>query len=197
MLYVVVIAYERPVPLRVMMDCLMLQTFHDWDITVVHDGAASQSVKAVISAYEKDPRVHFIETPQRRGFWGHPNRQMMIEALPPSSQDYLLITNDDNYYVPEFMSQMMHETQHQPNVGMVHCDVVHNYFKYGVLSTRPVPGRIDIGCFITRLDVAQAVGFSRLEDPVADGYFAQSCAQRCQQCGLKVIHLARPLFVHN
>lgn len=196
MLYVVVIAYERPVPLRIMVDCIMMQTFHEWDLTVVHDGVASQAVMNVMNEY-KDPRIHFLETAQRRGLWGHPNRRMMIENLPTSTKDFLLITNDDNYYVPEFMSQMMYETQRQPNVGMVHCDVVHNYFKYGVLSTRPAPGRIDMGCFITRLDVAKEVGFDRCDDPVADGYFAQNCAQLCQNISLKIIHISRPLFVHN
>jgi len=193
-LHVICVAYQRVIPLRILIDSFLVQTVPNWVLHIVHDGPAPQSVWEVINSYS-DPRIRFWCTSVRYGNFGHVNRRNTLQSLTGDlTNDYVLLTNDDNYYVPVFVNHFLKECK--SNVGMVYCDTVHSYMGYSVLHSRVKEGFIDCGSFITRLDVAQSVGF-RHDHHSADGTFAEECARYCVSHNLVVRYIPRPLFVHN
>lgn len=199
-LYVICVAYEKPVALRLLIDSFLLQHRPDWDLTIIHDGPAelkSGGINDIVNLYwgsSLNNCIHYIERPKHYGQWGHPNRRWGIEQLPDSAEDFVLLTNDDNYYVPRFVDFML--SRAKPDVGMVYCDTVHSYMGYNVLKTRLVQNFVDCGSFITRVDVAKTVGFTDMFEQ-ADGRFAERCVEECKRRGLRTVYVGLPLFVHN
>lgn len=196
-LHIIVIAYERPVPMRILIDCFISQKTerHQWDMIIVHDGPASDEVKKTANLYKHDKRIIFIDTNVRVGNWGHENRRETLQLLEGDPDDFVLITNDDNYYVPRFMEMMLNEAE-KPKTGMVYCDFLHHNFDWDVLISRPKVNFIDMGAFIVKLPLAKEVGFAH-DVPHSDGLYAEECAARCLQTGLRVAKVVKPIFIHN
>jgi len=192
-LHIIATAYHKPLHLERLVRNFQVQTDKNWNMKVIHDGEPPEQMKAFFKSL-KDPRVEFDYTKVVNGYWGHPNRGMMLNELKGDPNDYVLITNDDNQYVDMFVQLIL---QHcNPGVGMVFCDTVHNYMYYDVLHTQIRVGRIDMGSFIVRLDVAKKTGFVHTE-AVADGIYAEECATECTRQNLKIIYVSKPLFIHN
>jgi hypothetical protein len=144
-----------------------------------------------------DTRISFIQTEKVNGFWGHPNRKMMLSKIQYSHSDFLLITNDDNYYVPRFVEFMtMAAIRRNGAVGLVYCDTIHSYMGYDILKTKMQVDYIDMGSFIVRVDVAKKTGFNGTHLQ-ADGQFAVECGQMCRKLKLCMEYISKPLFVHN
>ena len=192
-LHVIATAFRRPEELKILILSFRTQTFDNWNLRIIHDGPPPEGIEEWVQKLE-DPRVEFDSTKVINGFWGHPNRQMLLQETKGDPDDYVLITNDDNYYVPTFVEKFM--VMCNPRVGMVFCNTLHNYFDYTVLQTRVKVGAIDMGSFIVKLDLAQQVGFNHTVE-VADGIYAEECAIECQKRNLMVIGLPKTYFVHN
>ena len=109
--------------------------------------------------------------------------------------DFVLITNDDNYYIPKFIEWMLNEAQ-KPDVGMVYCDFLHHTLSYINMISQPRLNYIDMGAYIIDLKIAQEVGFNH-DIAGADGLFAEECNQKCIDSGLKSVHVPVTMFVHN
>lgn len=195
-LHVLCVAYKRVLPLRGLIDSFMNQTDARWSLYIMHDGPAPEGVLRVVNDpfYITDGRVHYKETPQCNGEFGHPNRRMMLQDLAGACDDYVLITNDDNYYVPAFVEYFLRECR--ADVGMLYCNTVHSYMQYTVMYSRVKECCIDMGCFIVRSDVAKTVGFNQTNHS-ADGAYAEACAAYCRVHRLTVKYIDKPLFVHN
>jgi len=163
-------------------------------MNIIHDGRATKEIYRVINLYDDDNRILFFETKEINGNYGWPNRRLMLELINGEAGDFLLITNDDNYYVPKFIEFMFEKINDK--VGMVYCDMVHSHLGYDVLKGKLKVNHIDMGAFITEINLAKEVGL-RHDCYEADGLFAEECAQRCEEKGLETIYVARPLFVHN
>jgi glycosyltransferase involved in cell wall biosynthesis len=194
-LHVITIAYDRPVGLRGLIDSFILQSNPDWDMIVFHDGPASFSVRQTASLYENDKRVSFVETSGRQGNWGHANRKAGLQMLMGEPGDFVLITNDDNYYIPRFVEYMF-DIASQGNVGMVYCDFLHHTLNYINMISQPKLNYIDMGAFIVDLALAQEVGFNH-DVAGADGLFAEECNAKCIERGLRSVHIEKTLFIHN
>jgi hypothetical protein len=192
-LIVISAAYEKPIHLRGLIDSFILQTDPRWLFHCIHDGQASEEMRSIISLYD-DERIDFIETKQRTGLWGHLNRRWALEQLISNSEDYVLITNDDNYYVPRFVEFFLEQCD--LDVGIVYCDIVHSYLNYDIMKSEVKASYIDSGAFIVRLDVAKKVGFLHVHEQ-ADGRYAERCAAECIQQELKIVYIQKPLFIHN
>ncbi|MGD0341565.1 MAG: glycosyltransferase family A protein [Bacteroidales bacterium] len=192
-LHIICAAYKRPIPLRIMIDCFIIQTNPNWQMYVIHDGPTPEDIRHAI-AFRDDPRITMIETEEVHGSWGHPNRKLMLEKLPCNSEDFVLITNDDNYYVPRFVEVFL--AQINNHVGFVFCDTVHSYMIYDVLHTEVKECSIDMGSFIVRLDIAKKVGFQHMHE-TADGTYAEECAMECTANNLRIVGIRKALYVHN
>ena len=190
-LKVLVVAYQRVLPLRIMIDCFRVQTDPHWEMHVIHDGPAPEEIKQLMP---DDKRVIFYETRQRLKNYGHPNRRYLLNNVQAGTNDFILITNDDNYYVPEYVSYVRKAAA--ADVGIVYNDCLHNYYKYDVLKAKMQTNFIDMGSFIVRADAAKAVGFTS-DAFHADGIYAEACALYCVNHNLKVQYIPKALFIHN
>lgn len=193
LLHVICIAYERPIFSRIFIDCFLTQSDKRWDMTFVHDGPASEAMHNVMELYS-DPRIKFIETEKRLQNWGHEHRRVMLQLIEGQKGDYVLITNNDNYYVPRYVEYMLREAR--PDVGMIYCNFLHHNFEYLNVFTQLKLNHVDMGAYITEIKLAQNVGFQH-DVPGSDGLFAEDCSARCKQLGLKTIHIEKTFFVHN
>lgn len=192
-IHVICTVYDRPIHLRRLIDCFVLQTVPNWFLHIVCDGPPMPEILATMALYN-DPRITFTSTPQVNGKWGHPNRKMMLEQLTPNSTDFVVITNDDNQYVAKFVEYFL--ASYNPRVGFIFCDTVHSYLDYGVMKSELRENFIDMGCFAVRLDVARRIGFTQ-EHFSADGYYAVACATYCLKKNLKRVYIPKPLFTHS
>jgi len=190
---VISVAYHRPLGIQVLINSFLLQTNPDWELYIIHDGIAPLSVLHVIEECG-DPRVIFEETERVNGDCGHPNRRMMINRTGGRPNEFILLTNDDNYYVPVFVEKMLGVAR--ADTGIVYCDTVHSHFDYNVHKPKLQEHHIDIGAFIVRGDVAKTVGFN-YNHFSADGIYAEECKRYCDQHRLKIIYIPKPLFIHN
>jgi hypothetical protein len=193
-LHVICTAYDRPIQLRRMIDCFLIQTCDRWKLNIVYDGEAPQSIRDVMRLYCEDSRIVFIQTPERTQCFGHLNRKMMLEKITGEPMDFVLITNEDNDYVPTFVESFLKECK--LDIGFVFCDTLHSYTKYDILKTKIKENYIDMGSFIVRLDVAKEVGFNHTHFS-ADGRYAVECATRCKAMGLHSAYIPKAIFIHN
>jgi glycosyltransferase involved in cell wall biosynthesis len=193
-LKIIMVAYQRVIPLRIAIDCILLQTDPDWELYIIHDGKAPAEVKRVIEE-RADPRIFFCESSSVNGKWGHPNRRYMLENISANAREFVLITNDDNYYVPTFIAML--RGYQGPGVGMIYYNTLHSYFDYVVHESIIKECHIDMGAFIVRGDVAKTVGFNH-DKGSADGLYAEECARYCQSYNLKISYIPTKVpFIHN
>lgn len=191
---IIAVTYAHTTELEVFIGSLLLQTCRDWTLEVWHDGSPSEKVRQIMQRYESDKRVVLRWSESRMGLWGHPNRKRGLEGLQCSEGDYILITNADNYYTPNFVEDMLDMTGSE--VGIVFCDTIHSHLRWGYHRSTLREGGLDMGCGIVRADVAQSVGF-RWDNFSADGKYFEACAKECTAQGLVTVHISKGLFVHN
>jgi hypothetical protein len=194
MLHVIMVAYERYVPLEIAIRSFLVQTDQRWVLHIIYDGPAPQGILDIVQPLMKDARVKFYQTPVRNGKYGHPNRRAMLQEIVCDERDFILLTNDDNYYVPRFVELMLREAI--VKIGLVYCNTVHSHWEYGVNNSELRENFIDIGAFIVRSDIAKATGFNH-DHFSADGRYAEDCADTCRRKGLKTVKINKPLFIHN
>lgn len=195
MLKSIFVTYGHTTELEVSIGSFLLQDNPDWEMLVVHDGAAPKTVHEIMSRYRDDPRIKFTCTLKRNGKYGHINRRYFLNALMADEDDWVLLSNSDNYYCPQFISQMMEATKKE-DAGIIFCDTIHSHLNYGYHSSILKEGGLDMGCFIIRADVAKHVGFTK-EHFSADGFYAEECAKECARRGLVSYHITHALFIHN
>lgn len=197
---VICVAYRRYGPLKILVQSFLNQTSGNWKLTVCHDGPDVEFDRVMREfAAGGDQRISYAHTPQRYNDWGH---SLRAEGLRRATGDYVLLTNDDNYYVPRFAEFVTEAIlAHAPDV--VHFDMIHSHDRPG---GRPQPAysyfptvfkrlNLDIGAAVVRGDLARAAGF---RDRTHDGdatYFED--VQRMAGRPLNICKLNRVLFVHN
>jgi hypothetical protein len=123
---------------------------------------------------------------------------MMIKKIIGDDNDFVMSTNDDNYYATTFVENMI--SLAKPGVGLVYCNMVHSgHFlpgEYRVLDTTIKVCYIDMGAFAVKLPLAKKIGITT-DTALADGIYAEACLAECNATGLAVAKTERILFVHN
>ena len=112
---------------------------------------------------------------------------------------FSLLTNDDNYYVPIFVEEIR-KVLDTTDVDIVYFDMVHSHLindlpnpiGYQTLITEPRLNRLDIGSFVFKTELGQAVGFKD-RGFAADGVFFESLKLH----NPKIWKIPKVLFVHN
>ena len=196
---IIMVAYERYEELEIAIRCFRLQSNPNWVLHIVYDGKAPERIVDIITPYmpggnKEDGRVHFYESPERYQKYGHPNRRSMLQAIECDPNDFILMTNDDNYYVPKYVEYMLKAVDNR--TGIVYCNTVHSHFEYNLNSSELRENAIDMGAFMVRADVAKQTGFNH-DHFSADGTYAEECVRTCQYKGLKMTKVHKPLFIHN
>jgi hypothetical protein len=166
---------------------LLYQTYQNFEIVVHHDGPLNdKSIKEKIELI--DDRISFIETNKRKNNWGFDVRYDLAIADPEA--DYVLFTNDDNYYVPIFLQHFINILTIK-NSELAYCNLIHNERSYGVIDAFPEIGYVDLGCFITSLRLIKETPWDSF-DKEADGIYFKELASKTN-----AIKINNVLFVHN
>ncbi len=152
---------------------LLCQTYQNWNLLLIHDGPNTTGLDKIVQNYN-DRRIVYIETPERKGNWGHHLRKFAIDQMREGKlfpdADYIVVTNADNYYVPTFLYEMV-KGFNGPNKVATYCSAfVHGYnsnqpdgtYKFGVLQTKLELGWVDCGGVMVRKDVACDVGWDSM-----------------------------------
>ena len=157
-----------------MLGSLQAQSNPNWIAHVVADcpeDDIQEQLKTVV-AFFNDPRIKLTILPERYNDWGHTPRQY---GLDNAKQEWVIMTGEDNYYVPEFVDIMLSESKNQ---HFVYCDMVHNWINkdYIPIKSKLQLGGIDIGSFMTKTNLAKKIKLNTKEE-WADWYFVGHSAE--------------------
>ena len=170
---------------------LIMQTFTNWKLILIHDGPGTGEVESFIRAVNDD-RIEYVETEQHYGNWGHAIRSEYINKV---KSEFLVITNPDNQYVPVFLEWMLKPFTLSPGLVATYCSqMVHSYRAWATQQCALARGHIDCGGVILRTKEAQEVGWKSL-DHSADWIFFNEIIQRYG--AKKWAPVKGTLFVHN
>ena len=166
---------------------VLCQTYENLEILLVHDGKIED--ENIRNEFKNiDPKIKLIETEERKGNWGmfHRHFYATIEPFP----DWILFTNDDNYYTPQAIELML-SCAYKNNSKMVLCDMIHSHWLWSYFETAPHSGRCDMGSFMTEFNLVRETewdnfGFS------ADGEYVNKLAKKTNP-----VKFPKCLFVHN
>jgi Glycosyl transferase family 2 len=197
-LSIVTVAYKRPEKIHILLRSFLVQTSTNWTMHIIHDGPDDE-IKTILASYAEQWPQHFTYefTDKRYNDFGHSLREMGIYK---ATGRYLLITNDDNYYVPIFVERVLGAFA-RTNCDGVFVDMLHNevnagYHKglpYNFFDTKPLYGWADIGCVVIKTDVAKQIGW-RNKSHSGDGVYIEDAGMTP---GFKWTKIPQILFVHN
>lgn len=192
MIEFIIPTYNRTEQLQSMLASLVAQIDDDWIATVVVDDEDNEDnnnrIKRIIDNFNTN-KIKYIFTGKRFNDYGHEPREVGKQL---SKADYIVMTGDDNYYVPSFVKEINYVVKND-NVGMVYCDMIHNGYDYVPFYCRIIDGYIDMGAFVTRRDLAQQLKLGK--EYCADGYYTINFCKLFPN--EKTVKINKILFVHN
>lgn len=156
------------------------QRHENWEVVAVTDGPNTDA-QALVEQLA-DPRIRLIQTHTPLGRWGHPYRQIGLDAC---RGEFIGMSNDDNYYVPGYLEQMLHALD---NADLAMCEVLHSNSAWSVN-----PAGIDLGSWIARASVVRQMRWPGNEYTSDQDYLIG--LKRIVQN--RIVTVNRPLFVHN
>ena len=182
----VVATYRQVDELACLLYSLKCQTYDRWEAVVVHDGPGPEAAQIVDAV--GDARVVLVETPERRGQYGHPWRKLGIDR---STGDYIGLSNADNYYAPVYFEWMLSALV-SAGADFAYCNMVHSYLRWAPLATRAEKGGLDLGAWIARASLVKATPWWDLGF-MGDGTFIEDVLDGAEA----IVHVPGCLFVHN
>ena len=184
--------YARVNHLITIIGSLMAQSNPNWTAHVVADCPPEeiQDAMKTIVEFFNDDRIKLTILPERHNDWGHTPRQY---GLDNATEEWVVMTGEDNYYVPHFVDIMLEESKNQ---HFVYCDMVHNWTnkQYIPILSKLQLGKIDIGSFMTKTNMAQKIKLKK-EHEWADWFFVQEFQNKYKMAKYKKVN--RVLYVHN
>lgn len=182
--------YNRPNHLMCLLNSLMAQTSDRWTAHVVADCPPDGTLDKIIEYFKNETKIKFTILSERYDDWGHTPRNI---GLQQATEDWVILTGEDNYYVPAFVGLFLKEVT--PQTHFVYCDMIHNWgTKYIYIVSKPEQGFIDIGNFMTLRKYSQQMQL----DPKthhADYLFVDDYLKKFPYGKLR--YIPKPLYVHN
>lgn len=214
---VICVSYKRYRQIHVLVNSFLCQTMQNWDLLIIHDGKDERMREEVSPYTDSYKNIKYTETGKRYNDYGHSLRELGITM---AGTPYLMMTNDDNYYVPKYL-EIMFNAINKHTLDFVFCNMVSSHmFRfaekppddiytnlmqtleghyiqpiYNVINSIPKKHCIDIGNFIVKSELAKAVGF-RDKGFNGDGTFVEDLMSRYKG-NIRVGKVNQVLFVHN
>jgi GT2 family glycosyltransferase len=175
--------------LNLLLLSLRRQRYTNWDAVIVTDGPDRDAAELVESM--TDPRLRVIQTPERKGRWGHPYRQIGLEAAAEHGA-FVGMANDDDYYAPGYLEQMVQALEWTP-ADLVLCGMLHAYNGWAATAgfARPDAVSADVGCWLARAELVKRTPWSGAEFTSDSEYVRRLAA------GGRSVSINRPLHVKN
>ncbi len=122
------------------------QRYENWELIAVTDGPNqdAEDLRTFLKSPESEFRI--IQTPKPLGRWGHPYRQLGIDA---ARGEYIGLQNCDNYCSPGFVEQLVLAMQIE-QADLAACQIVHSYSGWSVTH----PGS-DLCSWMARADLVK------------------------------------------
>lgn len=186
--------YNRTDHLMCIISSIVAQTSPNWRIHVVADNPPDDVVEKlnnIAGYYMYEPRINFSVMEKRYNDWGHTPRNY---GLLKSEQEWIVLTGEDNYYAPTFVEEFLKVVR--DDINFVFCNMIlnGNQNQYVPVKCEVRYGKIDMGCFMTRTQLAKQIGL-RTHINEADWTFVVDYLNRYEDG--KVIHIDKMLYVHN
>jgi hypothetical protein len=190
-LSIVVVTYKRPDVLAVLMHALECQTQKGFDLLVMHDGP-DMVTQRFIESHKNNwaGRLSYFQSDFRHNDYGHSLRELGLEMV---GAEYILITNDDNYYAPRAIEHIEHVVK-ELKPDLILFDMVHSHKGCELMDTFPLGNEVDIGCIVVRRELAKNVGFGD-KSFAGDFTYIKNIISSCPD--IKIVKLPKVLLVHN
>lgn len=165
---------DRPAHLRVLIACLRLQTSRSWELIVLDQSGTGASLIPVGEAQMLgESRIRY-QVVDYVGDWGYTAKYEATRSLARGR--FVCYPNDDSYYVPSFVEQMIKAATDQ-DLALVYCDWLFDRAGYLPMDARPVVGRIDTGGFFVKRDLVIIDGWPDRGD-TGDGLLVQRICEQ-------------------
>lgn len=183
--------YNRPHHLMCLLNSLMAQSSDRWTAHVIADCPPPNTIDKVMEYFQNEDKIKFTILPQRYNDWGHTPRNYGLEH---AKEEWVIMTGEDNYYVPVFVSQFLNEVT--PNTHFIYCDMIHNWtnHQYYYIKCQPKWGSIDVGNFMTRTKLSSKMRLDVTYEQ-ADGRFVEEYIKNYPDGKIK--YIPKPLYIHN
>lgn len=179
--------FNRYNELQEMLGSLIVQTADNWRATVVIDNDSDELMEEVLSGLNH-PNIRHMFTGKRFNDWGHTPRQIGKQA---SECDYIVMTGDDNYYMPVLVEELNKVLDMEPD--FVYWDMVHSHYDYQLFTCQPFFNQIDMGAFACKSIKGKEIALDL--SYAADGTFVEDFKRRFPDSSF--IKIDKVLFVHN
>jgi len=168
---------------------LINQTHENWELILCHDGINTTNLRRVINAID-DERITYIEHPVRLGNYGHPLRKFYLNEIKEGriaqNTDYIVISNDDNFYSPIALEEALKVFKLNPSaIATYFSQFVHGYmsnqpdgtYRFGIMNTKLQLGFVDCGGVVLKKDIACEIGWNDMSHS-SDWTFFKSIIDR-------------------
>jgi hypothetical protein len=163
--------FNRINELRVILSSLICQTDDDWSAHVVIDDKDNQEIINLVNSFKSD-KIYYSNLDKNYKDYGHTPRNY---GKNMSNAKYLIMTGDDNYYVPVFVAELKNAGKENPAV--IYYDMIHSHPHYHTRQSYQywksllILNGIDIGSFAIRQDIAKK--YDLINNHSADGFLIE------------------------
>jgi hypothetical protein len=197
---IVVVAYQRYDSLPIIIHSFLVQSNPHWKMLILHDGPDDKHASMAQPYLDQHSNIDYHQSQHRFNDYGHSLREWSINDLVDT--EWICLTNDDNYYVPTFLSECKQIIDKEETSDFIMFDSlmnipIHNSIQYNPYNTQysyPKVCTIDMGSFISKTALLKQVGFnSKLN--IADGLLIEDLLSTFPD--LSIYKINQTLFVHN
>jgi len=194
----VICSFEGYHEIEVILNSLLVQRIPNWNAIVLHDGY-NKKFEDIVSKYTSVwKNIIYLYSPTRESKWGHNLRNLAIQHI---KTDWVVNTNDDNYYVPIFTEEISKAIKTNPDIIYYPC--IHNHPRkdnsngtdYGLFTPQLKRGFIDFGQFVIKTSDLQQFKINE-NKPAADGELVDNIVNK-YGINIKANYINKCLFVHN
>jgi choline kinase len=194
MVDIVAVTYGQNSILKCFINSIKSQNNNNWRLFIIHDGINNQLRKELTDEkYLVENKVMFLEHPKRTENYGHLLRKWALENI--DLNEYILLTNGDNYYMPNMVDEVCNR-----NEDLIYFDLVHshknknnhNKHTYGYMNSQFKLGFVDIGNVVVKSNLAKKVGFNSIRF-AADWDYINDLLKLSPS----IYKIDKILFVHN
>jgi len=190
---IIAVTYGQTDILKCFINSIKSQNNNNWRLFLIHDGKNDELRLDLENNGYLTGNVIFVEYPERTNYYGHILRKWALENLV--TNEYVLITNGDNYYVPIMVDEVLGKNEDFIYFDLVHSHENisnHNKSSYGHMKTVLSISNIDMGCVVVRSKIAKSVGFNSTGYAADWDYFNKILEQNPS-----IVKIDKILFVHN
>lgn len=191
---IIVVSYKKHNELKCLLYSLLSQTYQNFEIIVVHDGIDNNH-QIMMNEFLKDDRITYRQTENRYNDWGMTLRNVGLDI---ATGDFILNTNDDNYYTPNCLEEVCKVLNDNTECNFIYFDSIDKNFQwqneqqqpYSLFKPRLARLHIDMGQFLVRKDLMENRKFN--SSYTGDGDLVEEL-----KSFINPIYIEKVLFIHN